>query len=92
MSSDAPQCHSEFVASWNDWEGAVCITLEDHERLLKASRSESGTTDRNAVLEETAQHFDKCAKATGDKLWESAAEQCRALKNAAPSQSERPLP
>ena len=44
--------------------------------------------DRNAVLEEAALHFDKCATATGDKLWVSAAEQCRALKRSPPHSGE----
>ena len=28
-----PTIKTEFVASWNDWDGAVCVTLEDYEKL-----------------------------------------------------------
>lgn len=33
QSDAAPSCHSEFVASWKDWNGAVCVELADYERL-----------------------------------------------------------
>lgn len=35
-----PTVRKEFVASWDDWSGAVCITLADYERDLAAARAE----------------------------------------------------
>ena len=30
---DKPKVRTEFVASWKDWEGAVCVTFDDYEAL-----------------------------------------------------------
>jgi hypothetical protein len=43
--NDAPSCHTEFVASWNDWEGAVCVNLEDYEKLERALSAERKRAD-----------------------------------------------
>ena len=29
---------TEFIASWNDWEGAVCVSLEDYNRAVEEGR------------------------------------------------------
>jgi hypothetical protein len=30
---DTPRTRTEFIASWSDWEGAICVTLVAYERL-----------------------------------------------------------
>lgn len=30
-----PSTRTEFIASWNDWDGAVCVTLEAYEAMEK---------------------------------------------------------
>ncbi len=49
--TDAPTSDTEFIASWNDWEGAVCCKLEDYERLereLAAERKRADEAERDA--------------------------------------------
>ena len=62
MDSTTPKVRTEFVASWKDWEGAVCVTLDDYEALERevAALREQLATARREMRE-------RCAATAGKK-------------------------
>jgi len=49
---------TEFVASWNDWDGAMCVTLDDYETLrrkLSAAQSDLARAVANHAADLSAQ-------------------------------------
>ena len=54
MSNTPTTCQTEFIASWNDWEGAVCCKLEDYERV---ETELAAATKRLAEIEQAAERY-----------------------------------
>ena len=54
--SDTPKVRSEFIASWKDWEGAVCVTLDAYKQVCSQrdeARRELAEALANLVVEKS---------------------------------------